>query len=419
MSTHTRFSCPSASLRLKSLLKRTRNILWIGLGLAIAVHLSLTQIGGFAEEQKAAKPLTTQFIKRQPRLTKPLELKKRLRPKRRTMQRRMVSVKARVSRQDLRSRARPSEVLGSLAQPQTPISSGVSWTGIDIEPEALAEAIEGTRESQHRMDMSLELMDVDAMDMGRYHAMVIQDPNDKRAIRGFIHIAMLAPLNSETYRIQVYGKWRTGIQELSDFMNEHTGIRSDANKMVSFDSMELFYTPWVYLCRMYDFDPTHSELENLGRYMMSGGFFWGDSFGQCRPYIPGYNSMNYLIINSMETQGFIYKKDWNYERLPNTHTLLHCYFDFDTPPMAWGARAKHWGLEVGWDTTPYLDAIIMDGVVIVLKTEQAYILAWAQFGKAEMDYLDPTRCFHFGVNTIIYALTREGLITHRVMDAVK
>ena len=38
--------------------------------------------------------------------------------------------------------------------------------------------------------MSLELLDIETLDTGRYHAMVIQDPSDKRTIRGFIHIAM-------------------------------------------------------------------------------------------------------------------------------------------------------------------------------------------------------------------------------------
>ena len=95
----SRFDCPSASVSLKSLLKRARSTLWIGLGLAVAGHLALTQVGSFSDEDKTTKPLTTQFIKRQPRLTKPLELKKRPRPKRRMMQRRMVSVKAQADRQ--------------------------------------------------------------------------------------------------------------------------------------------------------------------------------------------------------------------------------------------------------------------------------------------------------------------------------
>ena len=99
MSAHTRFDRPSSSLALRSLLRRARGVLYAGLGLAVVAHLSLALIGRAAEQQRAAKPLTTHFVKRVPRLTKPLELKKRPRPKRRMLRRQMVSVKARVERQ--------------------------------------------------------------------------------------------------------------------------------------------------------------------------------------------------------------------------------------------------------------------------------------------------------------------------------
>jgi len=418
----SRFDCASSSLALKTLLTKTYRVLWICLGVGIIAHLSLMQIGIAEQEQRVVKPLTTQFVKRQPRLTKPLELKKRPRPKRRTMQRQMVAVRAKVDRQDLSSRGRPVELLGSLARPQTTIASAVSWTGIEVEPHALAEVIEGTRDPQDKMDMSLELMDVEAMDTGRYHAMVIQDPNDKRGIRGFIHIAMAAPLTGGLEDGKQW-RWRRGVQNLSDFMNHHTAIRSDVNKFISFDSAELFETPWVYLCQLYGFDITDGELSNIGRYMMSGGFFWGDSFGVCTQYEGGRESSNHTIIKSLEDQGLVHQKDWNFERLPNSHPILHCYFDFDSVPKGWGASSNIFSSSVFWDNVPYLEAVVMDGVVICLKTKQAYASAWGDWGPNGLHSayreLDPTRCFQFGVNTIIYALTREDSITHRVMDSVK
>ena len=77
----TRFECPTAPVALSSLLKRTRRTLCAGLGFALVAHAALTQLGGITAEVKAAKPLTTRFVKRLPRLTKPLELKKRPRPR--------------------------------------------------------------------------------------------------------------------------------------------------------------------------------------------------------------------------------------------------------------------------------------------------------------------------------------------------
>ena len=111
-----RFSCPSSGLSLKLLLRHTRHVLWGGLVLAVGLHLMFTQLGGFGEEQKTAKPLTTQFIKRQPRLTKPLEMKKRPQPKRRRMQRKMVSVKAKINRAETASPFQPVSLSRCLAQ---------------------------------------------------------------------------------------------------------------------------------------------------------------------------------------------------------------------------------------------------------------------------------------------------------------
>ena len=78
-----RFSSPSDVLHLGSLLKRTQHALWPGLVFTLAIHFALSQLRGMQEQQKTAKPLTTHFVKRQPRLTKPLELKKRPQPRRR------------------------------------------------------------------------------------------------------------------------------------------------------------------------------------------------------------------------------------------------------------------------------------------------------------------------------------------------
>ena len=70
----SRFHCPSITLDLKGLLSKSRKLLYLCVVLAICVHLIATRWGGAQGEQKAVQPLTTKFIKRAPRLTKPLEI---------------------------------------------------------------------------------------------------------------------------------------------------------------------------------------------------------------------------------------------------------------------------------------------------------------------------------------------------------
>ena len=76
----SRFSCASSSLRLSRLLIRSRRVLLFSLAVGVLFHLALGGVNVLQQEQKVSKPLTTQFVKRQPRLTKPLEMKRSPRP---------------------------------------------------------------------------------------------------------------------------------------------------------------------------------------------------------------------------------------------------------------------------------------------------------------------------------------------------
>ena len=93
----------------------------VAFGLAMVLHSFLSQATAVREQASAAKPLTTQFVKRAPRLTKPLELKKRPRPRRRTMQRKMVSVQAKLSRTKQSPAFQPVEDTPLEDHPSTPL----------------------------------------------------------------------------------------------------------------------------------------------------------------------------------------------------------------------------------------------------------------------------------------------------------
>ena len=171
---HTsRFYCDSISLHLGMLLNQARKVLWSAMIAAILAHVALTQIGSIQTAQQAAKPLTTRFVKRRPRLTKPLELKKRPRPKHRRIQREMIAIKARVDRRQQAMRIGPASMVAQLARPDAKVARSTAIQASALEPEAVAKAIEGTREPDHKIDMSLEMMDIEALDTGLYHAMII------------------------------------------------------------------------------------------------------------------------------------------------------------------------------------------------------------------------------------------------------
>ena len=416
-----RFVCPSSALMLADLLKQGRKALLLGLGLAIGAHVCLAQIKGSGEEEKAIKPLTTQFIKRQPRLSKPLELKKRPRPRHRQTQRKMIAVEARTRHRGITSSIQTSQVVSSLTRPSVRVRRSVYFERPGVEPEVLAEVIEGAREPHDRIDMSLEMVDIDALDTGQYHAMVVQDPTDKRNIRGFFHFARAYSVTMRTGEVainwQVEDRINYGLMMIVEAMNKYTQIKSDLIGTIPLDSPELLRTPWVYATSYYSFSVTESEATNVGRYLASGGFLFTDAGGR---RVPLENSMRDMIRRSLATQGLEEDRDWSYERVPRIHPILHCYFDFDSVPP--GEDSGTW---VPTERRPnYMHGVTINGRLLLILCYKHYVFTWGDWGrKIELTRnvwdRDNTRQIQFGINTIVFALIQEGSITHRLMDAIE
>jgi len=414
----SRFVCPSSSLGLKSLLRRTATGVWAALALTVAVHLSLTQIRAIHGEQRAAKPLTTRFVKRQPRLSKPLELRKRPQPKRRQLRRQMVAVRAQARGGEAASKIQAFALAGGLARPCVSVSRGVGLETAEMEPQAVAQMIEGEKEAKHVLDMSLEMVDVHALDTGRYHALVIQDPTDKRNIRGFFHLKY-AYSKSQLKGWLLGNDWRMihGVTSMIESMNHYTDIKATYEGKILFTSRELLKIPWVFM-----FHPeikslfvfSDEEATCLGRYLMSGGFVLCDVIDP-RARIPGRRTQplnlsctrnNFRV--AMATQGLAYGRDWTFEILPSDHGIFHCYFDFDGAPGGPSDKLHELGGK--------LEGITVDGRLLLATCQKALIHLW---GDPEYPQYRSERMIQFGVNTVIFALTQEGSITHRVVDAVR
>ena len=420
-----RFDCPSGTLRLTLLLTRSRKVLWTGFGLAILAHMCLTLIAASGEGERVVKPLTTQFVKRAPRLTKPLEKKKRPRPKRRLMQRKMVAVKAQQHRDAETAPFQPTKVLGGLARPRVSVGRATSFQSEVVEPQAMAEAVEGSREDKRVVDMSLELMDIEALDTGQYHALVIQDPGDRRSIRGFCHlaIAQIEGAYPQFPREATFDfRCIPGFMRLAARMNEYTDIKTDILGRFTLDDADLFKVPWLLINAWRSFQLSNSQLENLGAYLTHGGFAFADGRGhRLRPNgtYPGLKAMHSALVEALRRQGI----QALLEKLPNSHPIYHCYFDFEGPPPGSDAADK-WQYPDLVVIRRYLEGIEVDGRLMALLSRKTYTGAWSFFGpdnyiNSGWEFMDPEGAFRFGINTIIFALTQEGSITRRLMDGIR
>ena len=418
----SRFECPSISLTLTRLLKRTQGVLWSALILAVVVHLSASLFAVTVQTEKVAKPLTTKFVKRAPRLTKPLEMKKRPQPKRRMMRRQMVSVKAKVDRQRTRSVIQTSQVMRSLAKPRVDITGSIALPVTGLEPKALAQHIQGRKEAEQKMDMSLEMLSIESLDTGQYHAMVIQNPHDKKEIRGFFHLAGVYSHGMDReQKVRNFGVPNGAIRVLPNIViavNKYTDIEARLGRAYCLDSRELLKIPWSLITCHIVFMLPAAEADNLGKYLISGGFLFGDDDSITRGH-DGDVGLRNMFQDALATVDKLFKRDWEYEELPHNHAIYHCYFDFDGPPAGNDVIRGWWTVGGGHVNIhePYeLEGIFIDGRMVGLMSNKDYTEHW--LGTAS-DMQDNARQMQFTVNTIIFALTREGSITRQLMVGLR
>ena len=423
----SRFDCPSAPLALRSLVMRSRRPAWSALALGVIVHLSLSLLVTPLEQGKTVRPLTMQFIKRQPRLTKPLELKKRPRPKRRQVRRQTLMLKAKAHRGQAVSRLRPAVLLRGVAKPPTSVKRWMADVSTAFGCQARAREILAARESKSAVDMSLELMDIEALDTGQYQAVVIQDPADKRNIKGFFHIVVIysKSIQDAALRLEAAGVRQLGsvnvmqleVAKLVEAVNRYTRIRMDIAGTYSMDSPEFLKTPWVLVESLTNFDVSRSEAENIGYYLTHGGFLFAEN-----DYFTLGNaadlSLRNMFVASMSAARLTHGRHWLLQKVPNEHPLYHCYFDFDGPPAAhdclYADQPRPGGVVRPLD---YLEGIFVAGQLVAIHSNKD-ISDWWLFGMGSTSRIDNTRQLQFGVNTIVYALTREGSITNRLMESV-
>ena len=334
----SRFDTPSAELDLGAVAARqTRKIRIISLAVAIALHGSLA-IWKVSAQRRAVKPLTTRFIKREPRLVKPLELRKAPKPKRRQMRRRMKRVRAKVDTRGISRAPKASQVLDSLVRPVTVVSQAASFERPALEPMIESEKVTAVKTGSRSMDLSLEMVDVSALDTGRDRAFVIQDPKDKRMVRGFFHVARTY-IRSASFQNKAHGyagaaiysqslytgraKYPMSLPHLSEAVNEFTQIHVDVADDVALDDARLFEVPWVLFAPPTAFDASQVELRHLGQYLASGGFVFAPGLLQFT---------DALFEDALETQGLRRARHWNRVVLPNDHPVYHAFFEFDGPP---------------------------------------------------------------------------------------
>ncbi len=412
-----RFSSPSSLISLGSLAGEARRRFLLALFLALSAHLSVFLIRTEVGSKKVTRPLTTKFVKREPRLVKPLELRKLPRPKPRPMRRKPVAVKIKATRRDLSASSHPLKVLDSLVKPKADIFGKVRIVSADLELRLNSMEVIEEKEPEQKIDMSLEMLDIDALNTGKYHAMVIQDPRDKKKIKGYFRLSPVYPSSqwreraflSSVSRGSIYNGAFRAIPNIVRAINRYTGIKAEMGPVIPLDSPELFKVPWAYITSHTFFELSDAEAKNLGRYFLAGGFMLADDDWANKGVSASDMALRKMFKDALATVGVVYGRDWDFEKIPNDHPVYHCYFDFnDGPPTG----HEWWG---GNLTGPYdyLEGIFVDDRLVGIMTNKDYVEIWGNFAGLDRQM---ERSLQMCINIIVFALTQEGSITHQVMQ---
>ena len=192
-----------------------------------------------------------------------------------------------------------------------------------LEPTLAAAAITGTRTVENRIDMALEMMDVNSMDTGRYRAIIIQDPNDRQALQGFINMASVVSARSR--ELGRGGLNVRTIDILRDALNDYTGLQADFVGTITYDDSRIMEMPIIIPSGT----PNESEMENLAHYLLAGGFVFGS-----------------IWTEALEKYaGLVSGQDFWTERLADDHPVYSAYFDLKgaCPPaihLPWAAASR-------------------------------------------------------------------------------
>ncbi len=327
-------------------------------------------------------------------------------------------------------------------------------------------------QARDHVDLGLELLDVAAFDTGRYRALVVQDPQDKRKLQGFVRFTAveirsasentadlfwgqpIAAARSIDQGAAYFPDWRPSanvraLHSLAMEVEAETGLSAVVDENLSLDAPEVLSSPFILLTSMVEFEPTEYEVAKLGRYLTSGGFAYveqvgTDVHGQLSGTYPELISLRSLVRRALATQGLREGSDWSFEPLLMDHPLFHCYYDIDTlPANYWQATyADREGQAEQYENSQYptdeyipryIEGIHLDGRLVLVYSQQNYRDFWSKrperaltesseyrldnFVHMPLHRPSSTPAIRLGINVVVYALTQEGSLARRFVKA--
>ncbi|MFC1561227.1 DUF4159 domain-containing protein [Candidatus Latescibacterota bacterium] len=400
-----RFSGPSDAIDMEKLEKETQKLLFLGLLVAVSFHAALGSYFMFKKTAvKVVRPPTMELVIRRPRMTKPFEFKKKRVKQREYKKKEIVERKPTA---EIKTKSLQASLMGTVASYDFDTKMDIDIGAKVYIPEVINIEMTTEREPEKQISMKEEMISLDDLDTGQYKAMIIQDPKDKKSVKGFIYIATL-------WGAQLEPAYKRAVIHLSDAVNRYTSIRSKVDKHLFIDSRRLFDTPFVFLCADEAFELTDVEARNFGEYLKKGGFAVLDNGTPTYEFGAAEASLKQMLRDALGA-------DAKFLPIQNNHPLYHCFEDFNYGPPQGSevekaeVRSYSSSGESGQHRVSrpkqvlYLEGITINDRLVAIYSDKGYAKKWDATSDNEPQ-------LRMGVNMVVFALTQEGSIAQQKMD---
>ena len=282
--------------------------------------------------------------------------------------------------------------------------SGAKAEDLAFDEVAMIELGETSAPVQEALSLRHELLNVGDLDIGRYQAILIQDPDDKRAIRGFFNMTVIDYDIADKNR----DRFPTAVEELMRYMRDHTEINARIEgTTLEFSDPRIMDAPLLYVTgNDAVLQISNTEKTNLGEYLKNGGFLYAEEIRQAdadngldgkeagvsgTPFDRQFKALmkDPLVLGSDGSK---------WQKMPKSHPLYYSFWDFpDGPPMGGAPSGNVFDLEM----------LELRGRVAVVFSDLNISWYW---GDPLADARE--RGLQFGVNLIVFALTQPGGIAN-------
>ena len=282
--------------------------------------------------------------------------------------------------------------------------SGAKAEELSFDEVEMVELTETAAPVQEALSLRQELLSVTDLDFGRYQAILIQDPENKRNLKGFFNMAVidydLADKNTD--------RFPTAAEELMRYMRDHTKVKARIEgTTLRLSDPAILKQPVLYMTgntAVFQFSDT--EKENMGEYLRNGGFLFADEirYSDAEGDLTGKGAgqegtpFDRQFKDLLKDPVVLGSDGTRWQKVPKTHPLYYSFFDFeDGPPLGGATGGNVFDLEM----------LELRGRVAVVFSDINISWYW---GDPNADARE--RGLQFGVNLIVYALTQPGGIAN-------